>query len=82
MVRVPTEPEPGGHQVLTRSRNRLNAPSGGKRSPDPVTVHEVSGGDGGIDGFDVSAAGRHVRVHGTERGTGCGSSLYEFGVYS
>lgn len=45
------------------------------------TVHEVSGGNGGVDDFDVSGTGRYVRVNGTERGTGYGYSLYEFGVY-
>ncbi|MCT2588943.1 discoidin domain-containing protein [Streptomyces sp. N2-109] len=46
------------------------------------TVHTTTGGDGGIDDFDVSGSGRYVRVHGTERGTGWGYSLYEFGIYS
>lgn len=46
------------------------------------TVHEVSGGDGGVDDFDVNGSGRYVRVNGTQRGTGYGYSLYEFGVYN
>ncbi|MFD4576961.1 discoidin domain-containing protein [Streptomyces sp. NPDC058417] len=46
------------------------------------TVHTVTGGNGGVDDFDVNAAGRYVRVHGTARGTGWGYSLYEFGVYN
>ncbi|WP_409055456.1 discoidin domain-containing protein [Streptomyces sp. SYP-A7185] len=45
------------------------------------TVHEVRGGNGGVDDFDVNGSGRYVRVNGTERGTGYGYSLYEFGVY-
>ncbi|MFC8128313.1 discoidin domain-containing protein [Streptomyces sp. NPDC057302] len=45
------------------------------------TVREVRGGNGGVDDFDVSGSGRYVRVNGTERGTGYGYSLYEFGVY-
>lgn len=47
-----------------------------------TTVHEEAEGDGGVDDFDVDGAGRYVRVHGTERGTGYGYSLYEFGVYN
>lgn len=46
------------------------------------TVHEVSEGNGGVDDFDVNGSGRYVRVNGTERGTGYGYSLYEFGVYN
>ncbi|OEV00799.1 hypothetical protein AN217_26720 [Streptomyces qinglanensis] len=46
------------------------------------TVREVTGGDGGVDDLDVSGTGRYVRVHGTQRGTGWGYSLYEFGVYT
>lgn len=45
------------------------------------TVHEVRGGNGGVDDFDVNGSGRYVRINGTERGTGYGYSLYEFGVY-
>ncbi|RII11817.1 F5/8 type C domain protein [Streptomyces sp. YIM 130001] len=46
------------------------------------TVHEVTDGNGGIDDFDATGSGRYVRVEGTERGTGYGYSLYEFGVYN
>ncbi|MGW7270675.1 discoidin domain-containing protein [Streptomyces sp. NPDC054864] len=46
------------------------------------TVHEVRGGNGGVDDIDVNGSGRYVRVNGTERGTGYGYSLYEFGVYN
>ncbi|MDT0411170.1 MULTISPECIES: discoidin domain-containing protein [Streptomyces] len=45
------------------------------------TVHEETAGNGGIDDFDVSATARYVRVNGTQRGTGYGYSLHEFGVY-
>ncbi|ONK10033.1 Endo-beta-mannanase [Streptomyces sp. MP131-18] len=45
------------------------------------TVHEVTGGTGGAETAAVSGSGRYVRVLGTERGTGWGYSLYEFGVY-
>ncbi|GAB3432662.1 discoidin domain-containing protein [Actinophytocola sediminis] len=44
-------------------------------------VHATTTGDGGVDAIDVSGSGRYVRVHGTQRGTGWGYSLYEFGVY-
>ncbi|MFD4989516.1 discoidin domain-containing protein [Streptomyces sp. NPDC058374] len=47
-----------------------------------TTVHEVTDGNGGVDDIEVDAAGRYVRVHGTERGTGYGYSLHEFGVYT
>ncbi|MBQ0825689.1 discoidin domain-containing protein [Streptomyces tagetis] len=46
-----------------------------------TTVRTVTGGDGGVDDLDVTGTGRYVRVHGTERGTGYGYSLYEFGVF-
>ncbi|MDI5967860.1 discoidin domain-containing protein [Streptomyces sp. SL13] len=46
------------------------------------TIHTTTGGDGGIDDFDVSGSGRYVRLDATARGTGYGYSLYEFGVYS
>ncbi|MEU7304343.1 discoidin domain-containing protein [Streptomyces sp. NPDC007206] len=45
------------------------------------TVRTVTDGNGGVDDFDVSAAGRYVRLDGTARGTGYGYSLYEFGIY-
>jgi len=44
-------------------------------------VHSTTTADGGVDAIDVSASGRYVRVHATQRGTGWGYSLYEFGVY-
>lgn len=46
-----------------------------------TTVQSVTDGDGGIDEFDVSAAGRYVRMRGTRRGTPYGYSLWEFEVY-
>ncbi|MEU4248766.1 discoidin domain-containing protein [Amycolatopsis sp. NPDC026612] len=45
------------------------------------TVYTTTSGDGGADALAVSATGRYVRVYGTQRGTGYGYSLYEFGVY-
>lgn len=47
-----------------------------------TTVYETTNGNGGVDDFDVNGSGRYVRMHGTERGTGWGYSLYEFGIYS
>jgi len=45
------------------------------------TVYATTNGDGGVDGIDVAASGRYIRVYGTGRGTGWGYSLYELGVY-
>ncbi len=45
-------------------------------------MKSVTDGDGNIDDIDVSGTGRYVRVLGTQRGTGYGYSLYEFGVYA
>ncbi|MEU8624951.1 discoidin domain-containing protein [Streptomyces sp. NPDC048669] len=47
-----------------------------------TTVKSVTDGDGDIDDIDVNGTGRYVRINGTERGSGYGYSLYEFGVYS
>ncbi|WP_367129994.1 discoidin domain-containing protein [Saccharothrix sp. HUAS TT1] len=44
-------------------------------------VHGTTTGNGGVDSIDVTATGRYVRLHATQRGTGWGYSLYEFGVY-
>lgn len=46
------------------------------------TLRTVSDGNGGVDDLDVTGTGRYVRVDGTQRGTGWGYSLYEFGVYT
>lgn len=45
------------------------------------TVHGTTTGNGGVDSIDVTATARYVRLHATQRGTGFGYSLYEFGVY-
>ena len=45
------------------------------------SVYSTTSGNGGVDSFDVAGSGRYVRVYGTQRGTGWGYSLYEFGVY-
>ena len=45
------------------------------------TAYSTTTGNGGVDALDITATGRYVRVHGTQRGTGWGYSLYELGVY-
>ena len=45
------------------------------------TVKTVTDGDGGVDTLDVAGSGRYVRIHGTQRGTAYGYSLYELGIY-
>ncbi|GLY50553.1 discoidin domain-containing protein [Lentzea sp. NBRC 102530] len=45
------------------------------------SVHGTTTGNGGVDSIDVTATGRYVRLHATQRGTGWGYSLYELGVY-
>jgi hypothetical protein len=44
-------------------------------------VYGTTTGNGGVDSIDVTATGRYVRLHATQRGTGWGYSLYELGVY-
>lgn len=44
-------------------------------------VYSTTTGNGGVDAIDVTASGRYVRLYGTQRGTGWGYSLFEFGVY-
>ncbi|WP_433371518.1 discoidin domain-containing protein [Streptosporangium sp. CA-115845] len=41
----------------------------------------VTGGDGGIDTWDVTGSGRYVRMQGVTRATGYGYSLWEFQVF-
>ncbi|WP_226961354.1 MULTISPECIES: discoidin domain-containing protein [Streptomyces] len=47
-----------------------------------TSIHTVTDGAGGVETAEVNGSGRYVRVLGTERGTGWGYSLYEFGVYT
>ncbi|GGM54026.1 discoidin domain-containing protein [Dactylosporangium sucinum] len=52
-------------------------------SPDGATwttVASTTTGDGGIDSYTVSGAGRYVRIYGTQRGTAYGYSLWELSV--
>jgi hypothetical protein len=44
-------------------------------------VYSTTSGDGGVDDIQVTGTGRYVRMTGSQRGTGWGYSLYEFGVY-
>ncbi len=48
-----------------------------------TTVYEERDGDGGVDEivFDVPPSARYVRLHGRERATQWGYSLWEFEVY-
>ncbi len=53
-------------------------------SPDGATwttVHTATNATGGTQSLTVAGTGRYVRMHGTQRGTGYGYSLYEFQVY-
>jgi hypothetical protein len=45
------------------------------------SVYGTTTGNGGVDSIDVTATGRYVRLHATQRGTGWGYSLYELGIY-
>ncbi|GAB3881782.1 hypothetical protein GCM10029964_038450 [Kibdelosporangium lantanae] len=45
-------------------------------------VYATTTGDGGVDDIQVTGTGRYVRMAGSQRGTGWGYSLYEFGVYT
>ncbi|MGW0804304.1 discoidin domain-containing protein [Nonomuraea sp. NPDC002799] len=46
-----------------------------------TTVHSTTTGTGGNQTLGVSGSGRYVRVHGTQRATQYGYSLWEFKVY-
>ncbi|WP_083929654.1 discoidin domain-containing protein [Catelliglobosispora koreensis] len=46
-----------------------------------ANVYSTTTGNGGTDDLAVSATGRYVRVHGTQRATQWGYSLWEFDVY-
>ncbi|WP_215453233.1 discoidin domain-containing protein [Streptomyces sp. ATCC 21386] len=46
-----------------------------------TTVHSTTTGTGGVQSLDVNGSGRYVRIHGTQRGTAYGYSLWEFQVY-
>ncbi|WP_344395841.1 discoidin domain-containing protein [Streptomyces vastus] len=46
-----------------------------------TTIYSTTTGTGGVQTLDVNGSGRYVRVHGTQRGTAYGYSLWEFQVY-
>ncbi|MFJ6700305.1 discoidin domain-containing protein [Streptomyces sp. NPDC091272] len=46
------------------------------------TVHSTTTGNGDIDTITLNETARHVRLNLTQRGTGWGYSLHEFGIYS
>ncbi|ANS70516.1 secreted protein [Streptomyces lincolnensis] len=46
-----------------------------------TTIHSTTTGTGGVQTLDVDGSGRYVRIHGTQRGTAYGYSLWEFQVY-
>lgn len=45
------------------------------------TLASVRGGDGGVDTIRVDATGRFIRMHGVDRATEWGYSLWEFELY-
>ncbi|GAA1588192.1 discoidin domain-containing protein [Kribbella sancticallisti] len=44
-------------------------------------LYSTADGNGDVDDLALTGSGRYVRLTGTQRGTGFGYSLYEFGVY-
>lgn len=46
-----------------------------------TTLYSTTTSTGGVQTLDVNGSGRYVRVHGTQRGTAYGYSLWEFQVY-
>ncbi|MCK2241742.1 MULTISPECIES: discoidin domain-containing protein [unclassified Crossiella] len=46
------------------------------------SVHTATDSAGGLQQLDVAGTGRYLRVHGTQRATGYGYSLWEVGAYA
>jgi hypothetical protein len=47
-----------------------------------TSIYSTTTGDGGVDDLGgLSGSGRYVRMHGTQRATGYGYSLWELEVY-
>ncbi|MGC4807677.1 discoidin domain-containing protein [Micromonospora sp. DT233] len=46
-----------------------------------TTARTITAGDGGTDEHGLATTARYVRVHGTQRGSGFGYSLWEFEVH-
>ncbi|MET7280134.1 discoidin domain-containing protein [Kribbella sp. NPDC005582] len=44
-------------------------------------LYTTAAGNGDVDDITTGGTGRYVRLTGTQRGTGWGYSLYEFGIY-
>ncbi len=44
-------------------------------------LFSTAAGNGDVDDITTGGTGRYVRLTGTQRGTGWGYSLYEFGIY-
>jgi hypothetical protein len=44
-------------------------------------LYSTTDGNGDVDDLALAGSGRFVRLTGTQRGTGFGYSLYEFGIY-
>ncbi|TDC25925.1 discoidin domain-containing protein [Kribbella albertanoniae] len=44
-------------------------------------LYSTAAGNGDVDDITTGGTGRYVRLTGTQRGTGWGYSLYEFGIY-
>lgn len=44
-------------------------------------VYSTASGNGGVDDIPLAATARYIRMHGTQRGTPWGYSLFEFCVY-
>ncbi|GAA4994526.1 hypothetical protein GCM10025734_24540 [Kitasatospora paranensis] len=47
-----------------------------------TTLYSTTTGAGGNETLNVAGSGRYVRLYGTQRGTGYGYSLWEFGVHT
>ncbi|WP_082801624.1 ThuA domain-containing protein [Herbidospora cretacea] len=78
----------GQSRSITRVRLQWEAAYGRQyrveTSPDNATWTTVStqtASDGGVDDLTVTGTGRYVRIHGTQRATAWGYSLWEFDVY-
>jgi hypothetical protein len=46
------------------------------------SIYTTTTGAGGTEALTVSGTGRYVRMYGTQRATGYGYSLWEFGIYA
>jgi hypothetical protein len=44
-------------------------------------LYNTADGNGDVDDLALTGSGRYVRLTGTQRGSGYGYSMYEFGIY-